>query len=245
MWESNKMEFRPEIIELAQQMVNNRKDQDIKLGPIKKRYSNTIQDTYTSFGCYQCDSIFGDWYVMEARMGIMYEPKELTCHGEIDLKERVELPVPHWCFPDEHPFCTASSLQHLPKPNTIPDALLTLIDQYDPEEYQVCVRGERPADIAGGGAGAGVAFPGIRLVNSRWDGFYHAAYREKQFDMTYAPFVHHVSEMQAGQAFATFDIHYSKEYLQRFAHYPVMARFLEKVERGEPANLLSEMIILF
>ena len=105
LWESNRIEFRPEIIELAQNFLENRKDLDLKLGQIKKRYSKTVENSYTSFGCYKCDSIFGDWYVMEAKIDIMYEPKELFYQGEIELKDSVELPIQHWCFPDNKQFC--------------------------------------------------------------------------------------------------------------------------------------------
>ena len=105
LWESNSMEYRPEIIELAQKFIESRKDLDLKLGQIKKRYSKTVEDSYKSFGCYNCDSIFGDFFVMEAKLDIMYEPKELTYQGEIELKEIIELPIQHWCFPDNKQFC--------------------------------------------------------------------------------------------------------------------------------------------
>jgi hypothetical protein len=107
LWASNKMEFRPEIIELAQNFVESRKDLDLKLGQIKARYSKTVGDSYTSFGCYKCDSIFGDWYIMEAKMEMSYEPQELICQGEIELKEAINLPIRHWCFPDNGKFCDA------------------------------------------------------------------------------------------------------------------------------------------
>jgi len=105
LWESDSMEYRPGIIELAQKFVSPQIDNTIRLGQIKKRYSKTVEDSYTSFGCYKCDSIFGDWYVMEAKIDILYEPKELIFEGEIDLKESVVLPIPHWCFPDNGLYC--------------------------------------------------------------------------------------------------------------------------------------------
>lgn len=105
LWESNSMEYRPEIIELAEQFVESRKELDLHLGRVKKRFSKTVEASYTSWGCYDCDSIFGDWYVMEARIDIMHEPKELTYQGEIDLKEIIKLPIPHWCFPEGNQFC--------------------------------------------------------------------------------------------------------------------------------------------
>jgi hypothetical protein len=105
LWESNSMEYRPEIIELAQNFIESRKDLDLKLGKIKNRFSNPVNDSYTSFGCYKCDSIFGDFYVMEAKHEKMYEPKELSYQEEIELKESIELPIHHWCFPDNKQFC--------------------------------------------------------------------------------------------------------------------------------------------
>lgn len=105
LWESNSMEFRPEIIELAHSFVESNKELRLNLGQIKKRFSRTIGDSYTSFGCYKCDSIFGDWYIMEAKLELKYEPKELTFQGEIELKDRIELPIGHWCFPNDGLFC--------------------------------------------------------------------------------------------------------------------------------------------
>ena len=105
LWGSNSIEYRPEIIELAQRFVESRKDLDLKLAQIKERYSKTVGDAYTSFGCYKCDSIFGDWFVMEAKLDLMYGPNELTHQGEIELSENFELSIPHWCFPDNKQFC--------------------------------------------------------------------------------------------------------------------------------------------
>jgi len=105
LWESNSIEYRPEIIELAEKCIENRKDLNLKLGQIKKRYSNTVKKSYISFGCYKCDSIFGDFFVMEAKIDIMYGPKELSYQGEIELRENFELHLPHWCFPDDKQFC--------------------------------------------------------------------------------------------------------------------------------------------
>jgi hypothetical protein len=105
LWESNSIEYRPEIIQLAQKFIESRKDLNLKLGQIKERYSKTVENSYMSFGCYKCDSIFGDWFVMEAKIDLMYVPNELTHQEEIELKEIFELPIPHWCFPDNNQFC--------------------------------------------------------------------------------------------------------------------------------------------
>lgn len=105
LWESDSIEYRPEIIEVARKFVENRKDLNLKLGQIKKRFSNTVDKSYMSFGCYKCDSIFGDFYVMEAKLDVMYETDVISYQGEIELKETFELNIPHWCFPDNKNFC--------------------------------------------------------------------------------------------------------------------------------------------
>jgi len=105
LWESNSIEYRPEIIELATSFVNNRKDLNLKLGHIKERFSNTVGKSYKSFGCYKCDSIFGDFYVMEAKLDARYDPNTISHQKEIELKQTIELDIPHWCFPDDGHFC--------------------------------------------------------------------------------------------------------------------------------------------
>jgi hypothetical protein len=104
LWDSSNIEYRPEIIELAKKFIESRKD--LNLSQIKNRHSNTVGHSYISFGCYKCDSIFGDFYVMEAKIDVMYQQNNLTFKGEIELKETIELPaIPHWCFPDNNQFC--------------------------------------------------------------------------------------------------------------------------------------------
>lgn len=106
LWESNSIEYRPEIIQLAKKFVESRKDLNIKLGQIKERFSNTVNMSYMSFGCYKCDSIFGDWFVMEAKLDMMYDANAISHQGEIELKETFKLNIPHWCFPEDKQFCS-------------------------------------------------------------------------------------------------------------------------------------------
>ncbi len=105
LWESNIIEYRPEIIELARKFIDNRKDLNLKMGQIKERFSNTVKKSYVSFGCYKCARIFGDFHVMEAKQEAMYDPNTITHEEEIILKETLEIKIPHWCFPDNGQFC--------------------------------------------------------------------------------------------------------------------------------------------
>jgi hypothetical protein len=106
LWESNSIEYKPEIIELASNFVDSKKDLNLRLGQIKERFSNTVGHSYMSFGCYKCDSIFGDFYVMDAKVDAMYDTTLISHQGQIELKQIIELNIPHWCFPANGHFCS-------------------------------------------------------------------------------------------------------------------------------------------
>ncbi|MCC8410488.1 hypothetical protein LJ707_16215 [Mucilaginibacter sp. UR6-1] len=99
LWGSDSVVYMPEIISLVKSFAKANSDLGLNLASIKDRYSNTVELTYTSFGCYKCDSIFGDFYVMDAKIDAMYDPELITCQGEVELQDIVTLDVPHWCFP--------------------------------------------------------------------------------------------------------------------------------------------------
>lgn len=106
---SSRAEFRPEIIRFVMELVKSEQGRHLKIGEIKKRFSRTTQCSYISFGCYRCDRIFGDWFVTDAMLEAAYGygvVDRIEC--EIRLEEEIELPVPHWCYPGEFPFCDAS-----------------------------------------------------------------------------------------------------------------------------------------
>lgn len=105
LWDSSSIEYMPEIIELAKKIAAQSNDADIRLSPIKERHSYTVDKSYMSFGCYKCDSIFGDFYVMDAKMEEIYGPKELSFSGEIELDKAIHLQIPHWCFSEDNDYC--------------------------------------------------------------------------------------------------------------------------------------------
>ncbi len=105
LWDSNKPEYIPEIIQLANKFAQERPDLNLKFGTIKERYSNTVQSSYTAFGCYKCNSIFGDWFIMEAKLEYKYVTDILSLQEEIEISKVYELDIPHWCFPENNHFC--------------------------------------------------------------------------------------------------------------------------------------------
>jgi hypothetical protein len=93
-------------IELAREFIKTEQGKHLKLGEIKRRFSKTVQDSYISFGCYNCDSIFGDWFVMDAQMEAIYGYRQVaTIERELKLDEDIKLPIPPWCYPNDLAFC--------------------------------------------------------------------------------------------------------------------------------------------
>ena len=106
MWTSNKYSFRPEILKMVKEYATTDMGRHLNLAIVKERYSKTMGKSYMSFGCNQCDSIFGDFYIKECifdayeGLGIVDE-HTFNVDFELDLRQN----IPHWCHPGEHPFC--------------------------------------------------------------------------------------------------------------------------------------------
>ncbi|MBS1753556.1 MAG: helix-turn-helix transcriptional regulator [Ferruginibacter sp.] len=71
-----------------------------------------------------------------------------------------------------------------------------------------------------------------------WDQVGKNDLRPFQFNLTYTPFVNNWAKFMAGRDCHTFDIHFTKEYLQQLApSFPLLSKFLDQVEKGQPGNL--------
>jgi hypothetical protein len=110
LWGSNRCEFRPEIRAVAENFVARNYESSLTLPVIKSRHSNTVGKEYFSFGCKYCDSIFGDWYIKDAEMEVMYGDGVVAlCDATIDVADIFTQPIPHWCCPGEGNFCNLSA----------------------------------------------------------------------------------------------------------------------------------------
>ncbi len=105
MWGSDDDKYRPEIIDMAREFTKTEEGRHIRLGEIKKRYSRAVNGSYKSFGCIECDSIFGDWFVMETQLEAQYDEGLTTIERTIKFSDIIELEIPHWCYPGDLPYC--------------------------------------------------------------------------------------------------------------------------------------------
>jgi len=102
-WSDEKLEFTPAIENaVISHVVGGNLP---KLGHIKRRFSRTIKRAYVSFGCANCDAIFGDWplrdFILENRCNENREMIEV----DIALPGPYSVPVPHWCFAESSQHC--------------------------------------------------------------------------------------------------------------------------------------------
>lgn len=91
-------DFDPIVISSVKRFLTNHPELNYPMGEIKERYSKTKDEKYLSFGCPQCDSIVGDFYVREYFLDIMYEKGGENVHI-IDLDEPgLVIDFKHWAI---------------------------------------------------------------------------------------------------------------------------------------------------
>ena len=61
-------ELNPLVINSIKSFLNKHPELQYKMGEIKERHSNTMDESYMSFGCPNCDAIFGQYYLSEEKI---------------------------------------------------------------------------------------------------------------------------------------------------------------------------------
>jgi hypothetical protein len=64
---------------------------------IKVRYSRTAETAYESFGCEECDALFGEWFIRNDYLECVYDP---PIYAIADVGQSVSVNRPHWCTGD-------------------------------------------------------------------------------------------------------------------------------------------------
>ncbi|MBN1452927.1 MAG: hypothetical protein JW963_18055 [Anaerolineales bacterium] len=107
LWNDSKLIFHPLIVKAVQTFLKTQAGRHVKLGAIKPRFSKTVGTQYMSFGCPQCDVIFGDFFVMEAVLEAAYHEDQAPAILETTLTfpETFSNPTPHWCHAPGGDFC--------------------------------------------------------------------------------------------------------------------------------------------
>ena len=91
----DKLGFNPMIINSIEQYINIHPELGIKMGKIKPRYSKTVRESYPSFGCAYCDSIFGNHFVQEEILEMMYYSNKLP-KVRIEIQGNISVQANCW-----------------------------------------------------------------------------------------------------------------------------------------------------
>jgi len=107
MWDSEKLIFDPQIKDKVLSYAE--KNKELNMATIKERYSRTINNSYMSFGCSECDSIFGDWFVHKAIIETWYGDGvvDKMIIPTKDTSHDLQVEIPHWCHPGDCDFCNS------------------------------------------------------------------------------------------------------------------------------------------
>ncbi len=71
---------------------------------IKRRWSDTVGRSYWSFGCPQCNALYGDHYFSHLIAELESNGCAPVCSKELPCSE--QWAEPHWCFPVKGAFCS-------------------------------------------------------------------------------------------------------------------------------------------
>ena len=91
----DELEFNPLIIKSIAQYITTHPESGIKMGKIKPRFSKTVGESYPSFGCAYCDSIFGNHFVQEAMLEMRYYSNSLP-KAQIEIQGEIYMPADCW-----------------------------------------------------------------------------------------------------------------------------------------------------
>lgn len=87
--------FNPSLIKGIRKFIQEHPETNIILGEIKPRYSRTVKESYTSFGCKYCDSLFGNFFINDTFMEVIYSARSLP-RALIEINEDVIVNANCW-----------------------------------------------------------------------------------------------------------------------------------------------------
>ncbi len=103
-WDEEDIDIYPEVVDLVRDIVQTEKNNDLKVGEIKMRYSNTVEDSYVSHGCYYCDALFGNWFVPKEKKEALTDDLGVTFKRNITFNN-FSVASKHWCYSENKDFC--------------------------------------------------------------------------------------------------------------------------------------------
>jgi hypothetical protein len=100
LWEKDDIDKIPEVYKAVKHFSQTESGKHLKIGELKNRYSNTVEKSYLSHGCYYCAQIFGDYFMPSIKSEGQYSNNKIIHKVEIDLGVMKEQGK-HWCYSEK------------------------------------------------------------------------------------------------------------------------------------------------
>ena len=93
------LQFGNEFLEIVKKYIMDHPEKGYVMGEVKPRHSKTMDEDYPSYGCPKCDGIFGNWFLRELEIELIYETDENKM-DRIQLKKPFNIPINDWVIKD-------------------------------------------------------------------------------------------------------------------------------------------------
>ncbi len=87
--------FNPALVKGLRKFIQEHSEKKIVLGEIKPRYSKTKNESYMSFGCKYCDSLFGSYFINDTFREVIYSARSLP-NALIEINDDVTVDANCW-----------------------------------------------------------------------------------------------------------------------------------------------------
>lgn len=104
MWDDQDVDKHPNVVQAVQNFLLTDIGKNLKIGEIKSRYSGTVENYYQSFGCYYCDTIFGDFHLRTEKMYVYQYANNISFSTTIAINIHQD-ENEHWCYNELGDFC--------------------------------------------------------------------------------------------------------------------------------------------
>lgn len=87
-WDDHDIDKHPGVYAAVQDFLQTEEGRQLKVGPVKKRYSRTVADSYLSHGCYYCDDFFKPkvmWKIIGCNINFSFNDGTMICNNAVNI----------------------------------------------------------------------------------------------------------------------------------------------------------------
>lgn len=101
---NTELDKHPEVYKAVKSICQSAEGKHLKVGQLKQRYSKTVKESYLSHGCYYCDALFGDFFLLHEKDDGLNSQSSTWFTKKVNLRS-FKVEQPHWCYSETREFC--------------------------------------------------------------------------------------------------------------------------------------------